>query len=378
MDSKELTVIVLLDFSKAFDSIDHCKLLVKLQALGLSLSALEWFRSYLTDRKQQVRIGSVLSELGNITHGVPQGSILGPALFNIYLNDLPTMPNSGALESFVDDSKLYLSFPVKNAGEVMRKINEDLSKIAAWCCYNSLLINPGKTKMLVIGIRKMLHKLPENFHVTLLGKRITPAISVRDLGIQLDSLLSFDEHIDVTTSTCVGSLCQINRVKHLFDSETLENVISSLVFSKLYYGSTVWSNTTQKNIKKLQKVQNFAARIITCTRKYEHITPVIRQLGWLPVADMLKYYLGILTFKCLNGLAPDYLSTLFKDRSSVHDKNTRNNEKLNIPVFSSAVGQRSFEYRAVSLWNSLPADITACDNLNVFKRKFYKFLLENF
>ena len=108
---------------------------------------------------------------------------------------------------------------------------------------------------------------------------------------------------------------------------------------------------------------------------------MIRQLGWLPVADMLKYYLGILTFKCLNGLAPDYLSTLFKDRSSVHDKNTRNNEKLNIPAFSSADGQRSFEYRAVmavSLWNSLPADITACDNLNVFKRKFYKFLLENF
>ncbi len=152
----------------------------------------------------------------------------------------------------------------------MRKIDEDLSKIAAWCCYNSLLINPGKTKMLVIGTRKMLHKLPENFHVTLLRKKITPAISVRDLGIQLDSLLSFDEHIDVTTSTCIASLRQINRVKHLFDSETLKNVISSLVFSKLYYGSTVWSNTTQKNIKKLQKVQNFAARIITCTRKYEH------------------------------------------------------------------------------------------------------------
>ena len=168
----------------------------------------------------------------------------------------------------------------------------------------------------------LLHKLPENFHVTLLGKKITPAISVRDLGIQLDSLLSFDEHIDVTTSTCIASLCQINRVKHLFDSEILENVISSLVFSKLYYGSTVCSNTTQKNIKKLQKVQNFAARIITCTRKYEHITPVIRQLGWLSVADMLKYCPGILTFKCLNGLVPDYLSTLFKDRSYVHDINT--------------------------------------------------------
>ena len=128
------------------------------------------------------------------------------------------MPNCGALESFVDDSKLYLSFPVKNAGEVMREIDEDLSKIASWCCYNVVCINPGKTKMLVIGTRKMLHKLPENFHVTLLGKKITPAISVRDLGIQRDSSLSFDEHIDVTTSTCIASLCQINRIKHLFDS----------------------------------------------------------------------------------------------------------------------------------------------------------------
>ena len=173
--------------------------------------------------------------MGNITHGEQHGSILGPALFNIHLNYLPNMPNSSALESFVDDSKLYLSFPVKYACEVMRKIDEDLSKIAAWCCYNSLLINLGKTKMLVVGTRKVLHKLPENFHVTLLGKKITPAISIGDLGVQLDSLPSFDQHIDVTTSTCIAGLCQTNRVKYLFDSETLENVISSLVFSKLYY-----------------------------------------------------------------------------------------------------------------------------------------------
>ena len=128
MDSKELTVIVLLDLSKAFDSIDHRKLLTKLKALGLSLGALEWFKSYLTGRTQQVKIGSVVSEPGHITHGVPQGSILGPALFNIYLNDLPTIPNFGDLESYVDDSKLYLSFPIKYVNEVMRNINEDLSK----------------------------------------------------------------------------------------------------------------------------------------------------------------------------------------------------------------------------------------------------------
>ena len=121
----------MLDLSKAFDSIDHRKLLTKLKALGLSLGALEWFKSYLTGRTQQVKIGSVVSEPGHITHGVPQGSILGPALFNIYLNDLPTIPNFADLESYVDDSKLYLSFPIKYVNEVMRNINEDLSKITA-------------------------------------------------------------------------------------------------------------------------------------------------------------------------------------------------------------------------------------------------------
>ena len=132
-----------------------------------------------------MKIGSVISEPGLITHGVPQGSILGPALFNIYLNDLPTIPNFGDLESYVDDSKLYLSFPITYVSEVMWNINEDLSKITAWCWHNSLLINLEKTKVLVLGTPKMLQRLPDDFHVALLEKRITLTISARDLGIQL-------------------------------------------------------------------------------------------------------------------------------------------------------------------------------------------------
>ena len=123
MDSKDLTVIVLLDLSKAFDSIDHRKVLTKLKALGLSRGALEWFKSCLTGRMQQMKIGSVVSEPGLITHGVLLGSILGPALFNIYLNDLPNIPNFGDLESYVDDSKMYLSFPIKYVSEVMWNVN---------------------------------------------------------------------------------------------------------------------------------------------------------------------------------------------------------------------------------------------------------------
>ena len=133
--------MVLLDLSKAFDSLDHGILLTKLQSLGLSHSALEWFRSYLSERSQYVRIGSEVSDLKHIAYGVPQGSILGPALFNIYLNKLPTIPHFGSLESYVDDSKLYLSFPVKEVNTIVKQINEDLSFIASWCCNNHLFIN---------------------------------------------------------------------------------------------------------------------------------------------------------------------------------------------------------------------------------------------
>ena len=173
--------------------------------------------------------------------------ILGPALFNLYINDLPAIPKSGSLESFVDDSKLYLSFPVKDATTVVQLINEDLAKIVTWCCYNSLLINPDKTKLLVMGNRQMLLRLLKDFHVTLLSKEVTPSNSARDLGIQMDATLSFDEHITNTVSYCFASLCQINRIKHLFDSKSLENIIYALVFIQLFYCSPVWSSTSKKN-----------------------------------------------------------------------------------------------------------------------------------
>ena len=149
------------------------------------------------------------------------------------------IPDVCSLESYVDDSKLNLSFPVAEASNMIQQINNDFKKIASWCCYNSLLINPEKTKLLVLGTRQMLQRLPADFHVTLLGKKVTPSPSARDLGLQVDSTLSYDEHVTQTVSSCIGSLCQINRVKHLFDARTLERVINALVFSKLYYCSPV-------------------------------------------------------------------------------------------------------------------------------------------
>ncbi|XP_068671396.1 uncharacterized protein [Montipora foliosa] len=194
MDRKQVTALVLLDLSKAFDSIDHMSLLKKLRAMGTSKEAIEWFRSYLTGRKQSVRIGCETSEPRLVSYGVPQGSILGPALFNIYINDLPSVPKVGSLECYVDDSQLYLSFPVSDTTLAVDQLTEDLRNIAAWCCNNSLLINPDKTKLLVLGTPQMLMKIPDDLSITLLSKIISSK-SAKNLGVTMDCSVTYDEHV---------------------------------------------------------------------------------------------------------------------------------------------------------------------------------------
>ena len=183
MGRKQVTALVLLDLSKAFDSIDHMSLLKKPCVLGTSKEAIEWFRSYLTGRKQSVKIGCEASEPRLVSYGVPQGSNLGPALFNIYINDLPSVPKVGSLECYVDDSQLYLSIPVRDTTLAAGQVTEDLRNIAAWCCKNSLLINPDKTKLLVLGTPQMMIKVPDDISITLLSKKIISFKSAKNLPL---------------------------------------------------------------------------------------------------------------------------------------------------------------------------------------------------
>ena len=215
----------------------------------------KWFESHLTDRTQVVRIGTSTSTPLPITHGAPQGAILSPLLFCIYISDLPLAPQVCNLESYVDDSKIFLSFPVKDAESAERVLEEDLRRVAAWCCKNQLLINPEKTKFLMVGTQQLLRRLPNEISISFLGKEITPVSSAKDLGIILDNNLTYDQHIHQLTSSCMTKLCQINRVKNSFERDTLCTIISPLALSKLFYCSTVWSSTTATNIKKLQAVQ---------------------------------------------------------------------------------------------------------------------------
>ena len=377
IDQKKITAVVYLDMSKAFDTINHAILLKKLKNIGLSSSALQWFESYLSQRNQAVRINSVLSDRLPVVSGVPQGSVLGALLFSIYVNDLPNICQDCSTECYVDDTKLLLSFNANDPTQAIEKLNSDLQRIRNWCFDNCLMLNPEKTKLMVFGSRRMALKVPD-FKLSLLGKEIIPVQTVKDLGVIFDPTLSFDNHISATVSSCMSKLSQLSRIRFVFNKELLENIINALVFSKLYYCSSVWSSTSACNVHKLQYVQNFAARIIHNVRKYDHISSTLRNLRWLPVKTILYYRDAILTFKCMAGRAPEYLTSEFVTRGSASRRLTRNFQQRNIPLFKTTTGQRTFYYRSVSIWNKLDSRLKQCEKPASFKRALKKQLLSEF
>ena len=241
-----MSVVVLLDMSKAFDSIRHDILLQKLQSMDVASSSLEWFHSYLSGRSQRLRIGDSTSAPLPLKYGVLQGSILGHVLFTIYVNDLLSVPSHFTSACYVDDCKLYLCFRSTEIARVFDYLNEDLREICRWCCRNSFLINPEKTKILLIGVPQLLRQL-SSVSISLLGKEITPVPVAKDLGVYIDQSLTYTDHIAKTTSNCIFKLIQVSRIKHLLDRKTLLLLINAFVFSKMYYCSTVWANTCQSN-----------------------------------------------------------------------------------------------------------------------------------
>jgi hypothetical protein len=185
MDNKQLSIVILLDMSKAFDSVDHNMHLQRILGLGVSTAVHKLFKSYLSDRWQYVRIGTTSSAPVALSYGIPQGSVLSPSLFNIYTDSLSSVPNSCSLESYVDDSRTFLSFSLSHMEHSLWHIEEDLHRVFEWCCNNSL-VNPGKTKMLGVGTRQLMNQLESPVHINFIGENLTPVTEVKDLGMLLD------------------------------------------------------------------------------------------------------------------------------------------------------------------------------------------------
>lgn len=185
-----------------------------------------------------VRIGSALSDPLPLTTGVVQGSILGLVLFTLYVNDLLSVPKKCEAMGYVDNTKLLLALPPSDLKVAISDLNSGLRAVAKWCSTNSPLINPDKTKLLIVGVPQLTRSLSLP-PIVLMGKNIKPAAVVKDLGVWVNTAVTFDDHISKLSSSCLYKLRRINRIKHLLDSKILIIIINALIFSRLFYCSNV-------------------------------------------------------------------------------------------------------------------------------------------
>ncbi|XP_054864080.1 uncharacterized protein LOC129348233 [Amphiprion ocellaris] len=366
LDNKKLTVLVLLDLSAAFDTVDHHILLNRLKHLvGLSGTVFNWFDSYLTDRCFYVSMDTCSSGTHEIKCGVPQGSILGPILFNLYMLPLGDVIRRHGISfhSYADDTQLYIAVSPDDTGPIDSLLNCILD-IKSWMAVNFLQLNQDKTEVLVIG--------PEGQREKLLSKLqdFKPANFVKNLGVIFDSELNFMPHIKNITRIGFYHLKSIARVRPFLSQASMEVLMHAFISSRLDYCNALLSGLPKKSILNLQLLQNSATRVLTRTRGREHITPVLKLLHWLPVRFRIDFKVLLLVFKCLNGLAPSYLSDLLLTYRPSRILRSSGSGLLSIPQARTKThGEAAFSHYGPRLWNSLPENLRTAETVDIFKRR---------
>ncbi|KAL4004124.1 protocadherin delta 1 [Sarotherodon galilaeus] len=254
---------------------------------------------------------------------------------------------------YADDLQLYVPLTIGNCAEVS-KLESCLSAIKGWLSDNFLLLNTDKTELMVIGPHKFQH-LSQNFILRIDDSVINCRDKVKNLGVWFDMVLSFESHVKEITKTAFYHLRKIARIRQVLSSDTAEVLVHAFVSSRIDYCNALLSGLPKKSFRGLQMVQNAAARILTRTGKFEHISPVLRSLYWLPCQVRADFKVLLLTYKALNGLAPTYLSDLLH---------------LYVPrARKKTIGECAFSFRAPFLWNNLPQDIRQACSVEVFKTK---------
>ena len=372
-NKNKITMLVMLDLSAAFDTIDHKILLNRLQNMyGIKNSSLDWFKSYLTGRTNAVTVNGSMSNNSNLKYGVPQGSKLGPILFNTYIAPMSNIAKSHNIDDqkYADDEQLMLAFSStdKDAKKAKIQMEKCIDDIRQFLSNNKLCNNSGKTEIILFGSQSHLSATRIE-KLIIDGTELNYSDEAKNLGVIFDKHMTMERQINKICKSVYFNIKNISHIRKCLNKNDTKAVVNALVTPHLDYGNSLLYGIPGKLLNKLQIAQNSAVRLIEKIGKREHITNKRKDLHWLPIEARIQYKLLLLTWKCIHNQAPDYLKDLISLRPSV--RLLRSNDTNVLETSNNHVnswGKRSFEISSPTLWNKLPESTRTIDTICTFKK----------
>ena len=362
---------IFLDFSKAFDTVDHSILIEKLQCYGIRGLALLWIKNYLNNRKQYVSYNGVKSNLLTIKCGVPQGSILGPLLFLLYINDIANVSEKIFLLLFADDSNAFISG--SDINDLILEINNELKQLVIWINIIKLSLNIDKTHYMIFTSSKHLAKTKNN--VVIKNIIISQVTTTKFLGVILDDKLTWKPHIASVKgklSKCIGIL---TKVRNVLNKKGMILLYYSFLYPYLSFCIEVWGKSCPTYLSSLFIVQKRAVRLISFSPYLSHTDPIFKSLQILKLNDIYKYSVALFMYKFVMGYLPLIYNNMFNFNLEFHNYNTRQSKQLHVSRGRLNIRRRTIGYNGVFIWNELMKFISINCSLHSFKLRLKRYIL---
>ena len=372
VDARNCVLLTLLDYSAAFDTVSHPILFERFsKCYGITNEALDWLKSYLTNRRVSVSVNNILSDQQPLSFGLPQGSLIGPFAYPKYAHPIApiTKIHNVHYHQYADDTQLYIDFDPKDPGPALTALEHCLRDVKSWSIANMLKLNDDKTEFLVVS-SKTSQSLPSIDHIRIGDECVQPVDSARNIGVVIDKHLTMAEQVSSVCKACYVQIRTISRVRRFLSQEATESLVNALVTSRLDNCNSLLYGLPDYMVRRLQKIQNHAAKLIVQKKKSDHVTPILYNLHWLPISYRIQYKVLLLTFKCYIGDAPQYLTSRiakYEPRRSLRsgDSMLLVEKTANMKSY----GERAFSVCGPKLWNALPLDLRKCETVATFKGK---------